>query len=579
MQDHLRLANYIPQVVNKGAADNIWHRNVLHIDITWDKNSALFVDSEKRETFLADVSDKIPDCYPLHQCWFIQGHIHHSNLCNMNITRQFMQMVRVNNETLRSTFYTEKSFSRDTHSRAVSVTRSRTILFMNNVGKLLKPAPPINTRSMLNGHEKHTLNTPSQTPLSILYQYKKQIPTSVQKTLFKVYIECLQMHILKHFMSNGQIKSADSLYIYVSIEQSILDLFLMEYGQLRLHLLNPESVSHLPMKLIHREQVAAVYCKTQLKCYDQVKVYLDYPQYAVQVQMNHTYINLSLHAIIPLERDVKMSKAETVLTLKRKIIPFDIVDAISEYFWEYMDTLDENRINPCHEHCVTDYEDHPDLYIQFIECFREYFTQEFTILNQDGLIDWYTMKQIRMNKRCGCTFPMSNLDLFDSCIYPAIEQVTPIIYASLTNSCLFKKYKVTYLVMMGNLMDLKGCPSTYTQVANRLKESIEYQRKYHNDIHVEWIDQSISSTVIKGVRHITKNPLSGLLEQIYAGTYKLRSRDLFPKNVFGSNEEDHPLIMEGTRITEKMREDGASLYLNVKVKDIQAGKKIHMIKP
>ncbi|KAI8974733.1 hypothetical protein BDB01DRAFT_853773 [Pilobolus umbonatus] len=55
VQDHLRIANYIPRIINKNDLKRISTECILHIDISWCRNSVSFTDLDKNNTHLEDI--------------------------------------------------------------------------------------------------------------------------------------------------------------------------------------------------------------------------------------------------------------------------------------------------------------------------------------------------------------------------------------------------------------------------------------------------------------------------------------------------------------------------------------------
>ncbi|KAI8972145.1 hypothetical protein BDB01DRAFT_478823 [Pilobolus umbonatus] len=173
-----------------------------------------------------------------------------------------------------------------------------------------------------------------------------------------------------------------------------------------------------------------------------------------------------------------------------------------------------------------------------------------------------------MNTQCRCRFILTVTNLFDVCITPAIEKVKSIIYASLTNTCLFGNYKISHIVMMGSLIQMDACKSTYPQTLIRLKNIIDNHRKYFDNINIEWVDDDDNSIIKQGIQSIIRNPFGGLLEQIFAGRYLIwcdyKLYCNFNREQAIKKYTEHPFIIRDTRVTEDIYENGLShiFYMN-----------------
>ncbi|KAI8972312.1 hypothetical protein BDB01DRAFT_810177 [Pilobolus umbonatus] len=623
IQDQLRIANYLPRIIHKKRLVDIAGGNTLYIDITWDNVSMLYADSNKRASLIRDASTRIKNCYSLNQCLRDCSPIHKSNILNIETTEKLIQMIQLDQKTLdslsshsdtlirldglshseelirshRSSYsdayiHSEGSHHSDgsTYSEASPcsddgytnlsrrIKRRKARKFLNKIlpDFVHMPTPSNSTRSVY----RQSLDVSSATRaevdkilelnpvlrnLHLIVQHKRELPENSQTKLLEMYIESLQIRIARYLVSHEYVKDINTVEYHITIEQSILDTFCMGYEPLRHRLLHPLSTLYPlpPMKLLKREQIIAVFCKDELKCYQTVEEYLDYPQYVVQVNMEPKEIHLSLNMILPLNKNMKTARDETVLTLKRRRVPFDMVDMMAEKLWDHIQARKE--INTCPHHRLSDYSDHIELYLRFIEYFKDYFTLEFTIANEEGLIDWYRNIPIRLSAGCDCSFTLTPIDLFDICIHPAIDHLTSIVYASVTDPCQFGTYRTDHLVIMGTFMTLKNCAHTYAQTFMRFKDAVQGQQKYYNTLSIQWISSSIQAVLIKGIKSMIKNPTGGLLEQVFAGTYKFICDE--PLHLDHQHEEtcteetSYTFISEATRITEEMREDGKACYL------------------
>ncbi|KAI8974104.1 hypothetical protein BDB01DRAFT_807616 [Pilobolus umbonatus] len=537
MQDHLRIINYLPKITNEKALNSFTTRKTLFININWNTNSLLFSDPKKQVILVDDASTVIPHSYSLDQCFVIHHPIHNSNIKDINITEGFIDMKKA------ADFMGSK--------------RKRISKFFNdNINKYVGTKPVVSVSQL----EETTI---SSRVIHHLPQYKKRIPKKDRKILIILYFQCLQ-HVVTHYlMRHKMIHNESTLNCYISVDQRILDLFCIDYEELRSELLNTSSDYRLlPVKLIYSEQISAVHWKDQIKCHEIVEEYLDYPQYMVQVQLNHTNINLALNVILSLNQDIKSTKDETVLTLKRKLIPFEMVDMIAELLWTHIQTMDKCPIATCSKHNALDYEDDPQMYAEFMEHFKIFFIEKFNICNDQGLIEWYKILHLKMNSRCDCTYDMSPMDLFDVCINPTVDHVTSIVYASITDKCQFGEDKVTHIALMGTLIELKSCTQTYNQLEERLMSAIQYQQKYHNQITIHWGNETMPNIIYSGIKSIINTPSGGLLEQVYSGKYMIDNK-YFSYFDYQQEQELHfirenIMVRYGTRITESMRVNGFS---------------------
>ncbi|KAI8975978.1 hypothetical protein BDB01DRAFT_804860 [Pilobolus umbonatus] len=540
IQDQLGITNYIPQIINRESVSNITSENTLHIDVNWNSSSVLYVNAYNKKTYIKCVSTDIKECYALHEC--IDVYKNDFRSAHISITEKLAKSMTA---SIRPTDLSPE----DPLTRFC---RNRICQYIDSVSHSMdqKPSKPLELTEDID--------------IPLFAQYIHQIPRNDQKELLMLYIELLQARVVHHIISRQIMKETDTFKCYISIEQRTLDLFSLNPEQLRNALVEITSLNYpiQPMKLIHREQVSAVYCKDLLQCYNRVNDYLDYPQYIVQAQINETYISLALSVILPLEKDIKTSKNETVLVLKRTTIPVNIMDSLSERLLEFIQSMDGFQIEACKEH-ASDYDDVICMEEEFKEQFKQYFTHEFTINNEQGQIEWYEPIRIKMNSLCDCAFTTTPIDLFDICITPVIKQLTSKIYASVLDPGLFGEYKMHHLLIMGKLFDIKGCSNAYNQVMDIMKKMVLNQQKHQ----VHWIDEDVSTVVRKGMESIIDNPIGGLLEQVYAGSYLLKGNRVLRTGSQGSDviKEDtyYPFIKEGTRITEEMRMNGVSFQYHV----------------
>ncbi|KAI8985517.1 hypothetical protein BDB01DRAFT_835040 [Pilobolus umbonatus] len=539
IQSQLRIDNYIPQVENKGALDSIIYSDIMYIDISWDNSYVQCIDLCKKITRIKKTSSTIQNCYSLNDCVRVTKHEHQFHLFDINTTEKYNKMLRLDKQNPTRNPPTIKK-KKITSASKVSI--SLNVPDTSITGQL---------RSIVSNH----LYNPA-----MLEQYKSHIPRDQQKEMLIMYIECLQVHVLQYMISKGVLLRNSLVPCYFSIDQSILDTFLLDHEEVR-GIFEEYNTGHLfnhPMKLIHREQVSAVHCKDAIECHSRVEEYLDYPQYMMQVQLNPTYIDLALNVIMPLDKDITLVNNETVLTLKRKRIQYSIVDVMSNLLWDHLQSREEVLISTCYKHQHPDYDNNENMYLQFINHFSQWFTREYTMLNNHQKLDWYKEIPMKMNTCCDCTLLITPMDFLDICILPAIRKLMFIIYGATTNISIFGNYRINHIVLMGSIMNIK-CSATHNKALYLLRECIERQNRYYNHISVHWINDEIVKTVDKGMSSIKNNPSGGLLEQIVAGAYY----GLFDGQVYASLEKSEKsanepvvLIKKNTRITEDMRENG-----------------------
>ncbi|KAI8972120.1 hypothetical protein BDB01DRAFT_810943 [Pilobolus umbonatus] len=333
VQSQLKIENYLPQLKNVEALEVISKGNIMYIDINWKQNSVLFIDSSGKETFIKNASDTVENCY-----------------------MKMLQLEKIK-ATQESPYSIKKTWFNFYKTEDSLNGTSEPDLLMKEL------------RNIINASIKK---------LSTIQQYQTLIPRDQLKKMLIMYIECLHVHIIQHLLSKDIIDKNSSFITYFSIEKDILDKFLIDYEEVRTFFreTNTTRLSSHPMKLIHREQLSAVYCKDTIKCYNRVEDYLDYPQYMMQVQLYPTYIDLTLNVILSLKKDITLPNNETVLTIKRKRILYNMVDVMSELLWDYIQSREEFPVKTCHEHHHSDYEDNILMYIDFKTHFNNWFTNE-----------------------------------------------------------------------------------------------------------------------------------------------------------------------------------------------------------
>ncbi|KAI8985527.1 hypothetical protein BDB01DRAFT_896603 [Pilobolus umbonatus] len=490
-------------------------RQLFTSNINWNDSSVLYIDSNKKETtFIEGTSDVLENCYSLEDCFQIIRHEHQFHLSRITINDKYKKMLKLDKQ---------QSAQKLPHSRKKKNFNPNKAVESFNANSVSELSMKLQLRDIVNAHLKNR---------SLLNCYKMHIPRDQQQALLIIYIKCVHVHIVQHLLSRRVLNKNDSFTTYFSIDQSILNTFLIDYGKVQT-ILNESNTAHLwshSMKLIQREQLSAVRCKDTIECYKIVEEHLDYPHNIMQVQLYPTYIDLTLNAVLALNKNIKLANDETVLTLKRKRISFNMVDTISELLWDYIQSREASPISICRKHTYSDYEDDVSMYTDFISHFIYWFTHE-------GRSEWNKEIPIKMNTHCDCTLLITPMDLFDICIIPAIQQIMFIVYGATTNLHIFGDTRIQHIILMGLIMD----------IVLKNKTNI-----------------TITKMVYQGIQSIKRNPSGGLLEQIIGGEYTLyfdkavyldfqKSEVLYEKDFF-------ILIDNPTVVTEDMRETGRSFY-------------------
>ncbi|KAI8985485.1 hypothetical protein BDB01DRAFT_788439 [Pilobolus umbonatus] len=543
VQDNIKRDNYIPKVKNKEVLNRISEGDILYFDLNWNNNTVLYVSSKNKETSIKDTFNAIDNCYPLEDCFEVIKHKNQFHVSKINITNNYKRMLGLlDNKKLSNT--REKNIQED---EKVDELLDRKI-----VPDTLKKAEP---QRLFNSHLPYSSS-----------KLISHVPRRYQKEMLIEYITCFQKHIIHHLISKNVLKREDKLTYYFSIDKSVLDTFVTEHEEIRTVLEKESIITQCiyPIKLIHREQVSAVHCKDTIECFKRVEEYLDYPQHMMQVQMNPTYIDLTLNVIMPLHKDITLSNNETVITLKRKRIQYNMVDVIGDLLWNHIQSGEEYLIKKCHEHDQSEHDDNANMYLQFINCFSRWFTREYTTMNSHGEIDFYKKIHLKMSSHCECNLILTPIDMFDICIIPAIQQVMAIVYGATTNISIFGEYRINHIVLMGSIMNTH-CKTTNNKTLQLLEKCIRKENKYYNHIKVHWINDEVLPVVYKGIRSIKFNPLGGLLEQYTTGAYYVQyTHDIFTdfdRSQVLKKGEYLKLTKEANRITENLRENGSSTLL------------------
>ncbi|KAI8993148.1 hypothetical protein BDB01DRAFT_902724 [Pilobolus umbonatus] len=542
VQSQLKIDNHLPQSRNIDAFEVISKENIMYIDINWNDSSVLYIDSKKKETFIENISDAVRDCYSLEDCFQVIHHEHQFHLSSITINDKYKKMLNLDKQ---------QSAQKSPHSRKKKNSNPNKAVGPFNANSVSELSMKLQLRDIFNAHVKNK---------SQIHRYKMHIPKDQQQELLIMYIKCVQVHIIQHLLSRGALKKNDSFTTYFSIDRSILNTFLIDYEKVKT-IFNESNTTHIwshSMKLIQREQLSAVHCKDTIKCFENVEDYLDYPQHIMQVQLYPSYIDLTLNAVLALNKNIKLANNETVLILKRKRIPFNIVDVMSELLWDHIQTRKASLISICHKHTYLDY-DEVSMYIDFISHFIYWFTHEYTVINNKGKSEWNKEIPMKMNAQCDCTLSITPMDLFDICIIPAIQQVMFMVYGGTTNTHIFGDTKIQHIILMGSIMNIK-CNTTHKKALYLLKECIKKQNKYYNHILVHWTEQHVSKMVNQGIKSIKINPSGGLLEQIISGRYGV----IFDKAVYLDFQKsdildagNYSIIIDyNTVVTEDMRETG-----------------------
>ncbi|KAI8976214.1 hypothetical protein BDB01DRAFT_359470 [Pilobolus umbonatus] len=524
VQSQLKIDNHLPQVRNIDTLEAISKGNMMYIDFNWNHSSVLYIDSKKKETLIENISDAF-------------------HLSSITINDKYKKMLKLDKQ---------QSAQKPPHSRKKKNSNTSKAVKPFNANSVSELSTKLQLRDIVNAHVKNK---------SQLYRYTIHIPKDQQQELLIMYIKCVQVHITQHLLSRGVLTKNDSFTTYFSIDQSILNTFLIDYEKVKT-ILSESNTAHIwshSMKLIQREQFSAVSCKDTIKRDEKVENYLDYPQHIMQVQLYPSYIDLTLNAVLALNKDITLVNNETVLTLKRKRISFNIVDVMSELLWDYIQSREASPISICHKHTYLDYEDDVSMYIDFMSHFNYWFTHEYTVINNQGKSEWNKEISMEMNTHCDCTLLITPMDLFDICINPSIQQMMAIVYGATTNTHIFGDTRIQHIILMGSIMKIK-CNTTHTKSLQLLRECVENENKYYNHITLHWTKEQVSEMVNQGIKSIKRNPSGGLLEQIIGGKYEVA----FDKAVYLDFqkskvlETDHySLIIDyNTVVTEDMRETG-----------------------
>ncbi|KAI8996847.1 hypothetical protein BDB01DRAFT_830493 [Pilobolus umbonatus] len=331
-QSQLKIDNYLPQLRNIDALEVISKGNIMYIDINWNDGSVLHIDSNNKRTFIENTSDALEDCDSLEDCFLVIHHEHQFQLSSITINVnkhkiRYKEMLKLDKQ---------QSAQKSPQSRKKKNSNLNKAVGPFNANSVSELSMKLQLRDIVNAHLKNK---------SQLYLYTIHIPKDQQQVLLII---------------------------------SIYTTFLIDYEKVKT-IFSESNTTHIwshSMKLIQREQLSAVHCKDTIECYKKVKEYLDYPQHIMQVQFNPIYIDLTLNPVLALEKNITLANNETVLTLKRKRISFNIVDVMSELLWDYIQSREVCPISICHKHTHLDYEDDVSMYIDFISHVEQVFSDE-----------------------------------------------------------------------------------------------------------------------------------------------------------------------------------------------------------
>ncbi|KAI8972329.1 hypothetical protein BDB01DRAFT_810268 [Pilobolus umbonatus] len=500
LQSRLNLKAKLPKVINKNNLKSVSNGNLLYFDIACDTTSVVFIDSKKQKHLIENSSEISNLCYTINDCFDVKNNPYRFNEYHIKMADRFIQMLQIEEDlSIQSGQGTEKESSTSTKKKKKAKVKNHDSI------KSLK----LQLRSVVDYF------CPD---ISVFHFFKESIFREDHPFMLSFFIEILQVYIKHYLISNGMVTRKESLNCYFSVNQAVLDCFHVSHDNLRNSFEDKEDTISPPIRLIHSEQVTAVYCKEQLKCYERVIDSLDYPQYIVQAHLYESYIDLTLNAVLAIKKNVQSTNEETVLTLKRKRISFDMVNIMAEKLWEHIMSTDDICISTCSQHKMTENEDGTDMYTVFVKCFKKYFTEKYTAQCSEGFMDWYKPANIPMSDSCSCTYSLSPIDLFDICIDPVIYHLTSIISSSTANPSLFGDYLIKDIFIMGQPMKLK-CSNTNIEIFNRFKNNVERQNKYNEQLSIHWAKKPISFVIAEGIMSIVRNPLGGLLEQVTSGEY------------------------------------------------------------
>ncbi|KAI8972140.1 hypothetical protein BDB01DRAFT_478739 [Pilobolus umbonatus] len=466
------------------------------IDVKWNNNLILFSDSKKRKTVIEDISNAIDNC-----CFeFESDGIY--KMKNMNITDKFIEMVKFQKKTVSLTM---KKPAIKGKTKATKKSVSPKNMTVND----------LSIKTQMSIIQKHFSSL-----LLLTNQKKNSIPRDKYQEIISLYFDSLQIYIKQHLISKGFLGKSEKLEIYATVDSEVQDALGSDYESMRTIFLTKmyEPYPAQPIKLLHAEQITGAYCKDILKCYEHAEDYFDYPKYLVQVHLYPGYIDLALNAILPLDTNVKSTKDETALTLKKKRIQFNIVDVFANILWSHIQSIEECPVKCCSKHQLSNYEEDIEMYHVFIKQFKLYITKQFTINNKERTTDWHNPIDIPISSKCTCTYSITHADLLEVCITPAIDQLTSTIYASTIEKSISGNHKISHLVIMGTPFKLK-CVDFTNQLLNLLKTTMDNTKQYPNPIPTLWIEDSIPDVIDQGMMSIINNPSGGQLEQITSGIY------------------------------------------------------------
>ncbi|KAI8972153.1 hypothetical protein BDB01DRAFT_811086 [Pilobolus umbonatus] len=95
VQNQVELLGKVPEVVYPEKLDAIKSGNNLYINIKWDCNSFVYVDSKKNSTYIKNISEVIENCYTVRDCFNIKEHDNQYRVPEINTTDRFIQFFRL----------------------------------------------------------------------------------------------------------------------------------------------------------------------------------------------------------------------------------------------------------------------------------------------------------------------------------------------------------------------------------------------------------------------------------------------------------------------------------------------------
>lgn len=299
----------------------------------------------------------------------------------------------------------------------------------------------------------------------------------------------------------------------LTIDQTIQDAFWVRYCDLRKELFDDYKKKDIIMKLLHKEHISAVYCKEQLKYYENTEDHYDYPKEIVQAYMNLENITITYNAILSLTDTVTSSRDETTVITDKSLIPMDVMIGC---MWDHITSSHDNNIKLCHQHVGYEYVYIDGIYEEFVSCFQSYLTNYY--ICSKGDINWYEHIHVMLNRHCQCSLRTTRIDIFDLCVLPAIDQLYHVIISSLYAPFFFKEYSINDLLLMGSPILTDEFSYLSMEIVAAIKKKFDDHQKYHK-ARISWIDEDMDTMIYNAMKSIAEHPESGLCEQVPSVQY------------------------------------------------------------